>query len=209
MEKSKYLKFKSYINSYVLALSERNTVSIRKNEAQLLNNEYFKKIYFIYLLLFDKKDSLMRLCKCDELKEYYEGLFTRYPDKEDFMRKLKANHPYTEEFNQLFISYRRYSNQRHTNLEQKLNIIENVNELRKTVKLSDYNIYKNLNINPGNFHAVFHLGIYRKMSLERCLAVYDYVLEQQDIMTNADDTEDNSDTPNDTDDNPNTEKERT
>lgn len=198
MEISKYLKFESYINSYVLALSELNTVSIRKNEAQLINNEYFKKIFFVYLLLFDKKDSFIRLCKNNELKEYYENLFTHYSDKKDFLCKLKANHPYTEEFNQLFISYLRYSNQRYTNLEQKLNIIENVNELRKTVKLSDYNIYKNLNINPGNFHAVFHLGVYKKMSLERCLAVYDYVLEQQDIIANIDYTEDSDTALNNT-----------
>ena len=169
------LTFKGFLTQYVKNLSKQNTNSLYKLASEAgTNNPRLAEPLLLYALFSGKQVLLLRATKDTELHKNYLSILQYSADTmlkllEGNSEKLNAN--YHKVWNSFLHCRNRLESDNHT----KELIRQKVKRLQEKSGLSNYRIYTDLKLNPGNLNAWLKHGNCAKVSLETARQTLRYV----------------------------------
>ena len=170
------LTFKGFLKSYVRSLSEAETNSLYKLVKEAADkNPRLREPLFLYAKFTDSTDVLLRASKKTGLYSEYKNLADRY-DKAGFEEALQnAASPLPEEYKKVWKSYLSKKNRVQSDNHTKELMRAKVVKLQKAKGVSNYRLYADLNLNPGNFNAWLKYGDPGKVSLDTARRAVKYL----------------------------------
>ena len=168
------LTFKGFLKEYVRDLSHQNTNSIYKlvHETVEQNPRLYEPL-FLYASFSNKKDEFFNAAKRTE-----NFNFERLPDvkiSEGFNQFDALPQEYAKVYNTFLYRKNKVKNDAHT----KQLMHTRIKQLQKERGISNYKIYTQLSLNPGNFNAFMKHGDANKISLELLKSVIEYLEKHQ------------------------------
>lgn len=173
------LTFAGFLRRYVKELSFCGSTNVYKllKEAQENNPRLYEPL-FLYCYFWNKKD-LLEGCtvKCEEwLIEEVLQLFCRYPTTQDIVKALQNDtNELSENYRKVWRSYQAARDRVDADDHTKELMRSYIKELQDKHKVSTYRIYRDLNLNPGNFNAWLKHGTPNKISLTSARRVINYL----------------------------------
>jgi len=162
------LTFEGFLKQYVAELSGVQTASIHKLADCLSENPRLKEPLFLYALAFDKVELLLRYTANSTIAAEYEQLSNLYSLEQMLVLLEKQSSELPEGS---------YCSVRDTSLadnDTKALIHRRVLELQQKKKLTNYRLYTDLKLNPGNVNAWLKHNDSSKMSLDCARQIYKY-----------------------------------
>jgi hypothetical protein len=163
------LTFEGFLSKYVrdLSLCKSNSLVKLSAEADKLNPRLREPLLLYAYLTHDKKTVLRLFGQHQVLISEFNQYFYKYNNPSDFMSMLELNgNTFPESYYKVYRSYlslrNRYQNDNHTKLLMKKKIAI----LQKQKQLTNYRLYTDLHINPGNFNAFMKHDYLDRLSLE-------------------------------------------
>jgi hypothetical protein len=160
------LTFAGFLKSYVRSLSLTETNSLYKlAEEAAEKNPRLREPLLLYAFFTDKTDVLLRAVRVPTLHAEYKSLVDRYAkmDLEAVLRDPLS--PLSEGYKKVWRSYlskkNRVKNDNHTKELMRNQAVK----LQKAKGVSNYRLYTDLELNPGNFNTWLKHGIPNKVSL--------------------------------------------
>ena len=168
------LTFEGFLKQYVVELSGVQTASVHKLADCMTENPRLKEPLYLYALAFDKVDLLLRYTVNRAVAAEYEQLSNRYSLAQMLLLLENQSPELTEGYLKV---WRSYCSVRDTSLadnDTKALIHRRVLELQRKKKLTNYRLYTDLKLNPGNVNAWLKHNDSSKMSLDCARQIYKY-----------------------------------
>ncbi len=160
------LTFAGFLKSYVRKLSEAETNNISKLiEEAAESNPRLREPLFLYALATDKMAVLLRAAKDPTLYLEYKSLADKYEKTELIELLQDPFSPLREEYKKVWGSYLSKKNKVKTDNHSKELMRSRILKLQKVKCVSNYRIYTDLGLNPGNVNAWLKHGAPDKVSL--------------------------------------------
>lgn len=169
------LTFRGFLARYVRQLSGGDTLSIFKlaQEAEGANPR-LREPLLLYAVYSGKEEILLRAVKGAELKAKYAQLLSG--GTSSMTARLECRDPaLSEEYHKVWRSYQTAKNRTQSDGHTKELMRRKVKRLQERTGVTNYRIYKDLNLNPGNVNAWLKHGAGDKISLENARNVVRYV----------------------------------
>lgn len=170
------LTFAGYLTKYVrdLSFGETTRLSTLAEEAAW-KNPRLREPLLLYALYTDKADVLLRATKDKDLKERFQTILLQFSRDEIEHALQNESSALPDEYKKVWRSYTiqrdRYKGDDHTKELMRKKVLR----LQELGKVTNYRIYKELGLNPGNVNAWLKHGTSDKVSLETARAVLRYV----------------------------------
>lgn len=167
------LTFAGFLTYYIRTLSAENTTNIdRLTREAATTNARLREPLLLYAFWTDKQASLQRCAKIYGLDTYFGTLLSCSKD-EIASAVLDGSLPvaYQKVWNSFLRRKDRYLADNETKALMRLKVIA----LQKEKNISNYRIYTDLNLNPGNLNAWLKHGNYEKVSLKTARRVLRYM----------------------------------
>lgn len=173
------LTFAGFLKRYVRELSAGDTNSLYSLAGEAgHDNPRLREPLFLYAMFTGKEDVLLKAAKDESLRNAYRRMLEGY-DKEDIRRALEADDPALgEAYRKVWRSYRGQKNRRETDDETKALMRKRILAMQKEMNVSNYRIYTDLGLNPGNLNAWLKHGESGKVSLSTARRALAYMAEQ-------------------------------
>lgn len=170
------LTFKGFLGVYVKQLSKQNTKSLYKlaREAATINPRLAEPL-LLYAMLDGKELLLLRATKNSRLYGQYSLLINRYTISSLYKSFEENSGDLPEEYHKVWRSYMSRRNRGKADDHTKELMRKKVKVLQERKKISNYRIYTDLNLNPGNLNAWLKYGVADKVSLDTARRALDYV----------------------------------
>lgn len=170
------LTFKGFLKSYVRSLSKAKTNSLYKLAKEAADeNPRLREPLLLYAKFTDSTDVLLRAAQKTELYSEYKNLANRY-DKAGFEAALQnASSPLPDEYKKVWKSYLSKKHQLQNDNHTKDLMRNKVVQLQKAKGVSNYRLYSDLRLNPGNFNAWLKYGDPNKVSLDTARRTVKYL----------------------------------
>lgn len=164
------LTFRGFLREYIKELSFCHSTNLTKLVRELPHNQRLKEPLILYSIYFDKHSILKEISNNHELIE-----FTNKYQKEELTNYLsQLSEDIEVEFIKVWKSYLSKRNKPQNINHTKELILNKVNENKKLRNISNYRIYKDLNLNHGNINSWLKNGECDKVSLETARKVLKY-----------------------------------
>ena len=153
---------------------------MRKMVKHLLKNFKYPRLkepLFLYALTFDKVDLLLRYTANSTVVAEYEQLSNRYSLAQMLLLLENQSHELPEGYLKVWRSYCSVRDAVLADNDTKELIHRRVLELQQKKKLSNYRLYTDLKLNPGNVNAWLKHNDSSKMSLDCARKIYQYAKE--------------------------------
>ena len=170
------LTFAGFLKNYVRSLSMTNTNSLYKLAEEAWDrNPRLREPLLLYAVFTDKIEVLLRATKAPALYSDYQDLISKY-DKVGFeaaLRDTKSSVPgkYKKVWQSYLTKKNRLQNDNHTKELMRNKIVK----LQKVKGVSNYRLYTDLGLNPGNFNSWLKYGETRKVSLDTARRTIKYL----------------------------------
>ena len=173
------LTFEGFLKQYVAELAGVQTAGIHKLADCLSENPRLKEPLFLYALAFDKVDLLVRYTANSTIAAEYEQLSNLYSLEQ--MRLLLENQSLElpEGYLKVWRSYCSVRDAALADNDTKDLIHRRVVEIQQKKHLTNYRIYADLKLNPGNVNAWLKHNDSSKMSLDCARQIYKYAKSYQ------------------------------
>ncbi len=170
------LTFKGFLLQYVKNLSMQDTNSLYKLSTEAATeNPRLREPLLLYALLSQKHNLLLSATKDTELHTEYHHLLYRYT-AEDMLQLLKDHSSALPEgYHKVWNSYLNRKNKGQADDHTKTLMRNKVKHLQAAYGISNYRIYTDLKLNPGNLNAWLKHGDCSKVSLETARSALKYV----------------------------------
>ena len=170
------LTFPGFLGQYVHALSLSGSKSLYKLAKEAASsNPRLREPLFLYALFSDKSHVLSAAARSLPVVREYEELLGRY-DKESMESALINDDPALGvEYRKVYKSYLSVRDKKKNENQTKALMRGKILRLQNEAGVSDYRIYKDLNINQGNLHAYLKHGDCSKVSLDTARKTVDYL----------------------------------
>ena len=168
------LKFEGFLKQYVAELSGVQTASVHKLADCLNENPRLKEPLFLYALAFDKVDLLLRYTANSTIAAEYEQLSNLYSLEQMLVLLEKQPPELPEGYLKVWRSYCSVRDAVLADNDTKELIHRRVLELQQKKKLTNYRLYTDLKLNPGNVNAWLKHNDSSKMSLDCARQIYKY-----------------------------------
>ena len=170
------LTFKGFLTQYVKRLSTQATTSLHKLAAEASNdNPRLREPLLLYAMFARKQDILLAATKDTRLHQEYSDLVSRY-SAEQMESILKEESPFlAEEYHKVWRSYLSRKNRLQADNHTKELIRNKVKRLQEKNGVTNYRIYTDLRLNPGNLNAWLKYGDCDKVSLNTARMILHYV----------------------------------
>lgn len=158
------LTIETYLKQQLFELSGSNSISIKKLVKESRKNARI----FDYLVMYcfsTRKEKLLY----KHLNKKEKMIISKMDYSNLLSDKFKDKHS----FNKIIQSYTNRVNENKNENTIKANIRLRIIEMQKKKKVSNYYIYKNLNLNPGNTNSFLKNGNTKKLSLNDVNMVFD------------------------------------
>lgn len=170
------LTFKGFLAQYVKRLSTGETGSLVKLAAEAgSDNPRLREPLLLYALFAGKQDALLKATKDAALCEQYADLLSRYTagEMEEALRQASPLLP--AEYHKVWQSYQSRKNKMQADNHTKELMRNKVRRLQEKTGVTNYRIYTDLNLNPGNLNAWLKHGSGEKVSLDVARKALRYV----------------------------------
>ena len=168
------LTFEGFLKQYVAELSGVQTASVHKLADRMAENPRLKEPLFLYALTLDKVDLLLRYTVNSAVVAEYERLSDRYSLAQMLLLLEKQSPELPEGYRKVWRSYCSVRDAVLADNDTKELIHRRVLELQQEKKLTNYRIYTDLRLNPGNVNAWLKHNDSSKMSLDCARQIYKY-----------------------------------
>ena len=168
------LTFEGFLKQYVTELSGVQTASIHKLANCLHENPRLKEPLYLYALAFDKVNLLLRYTKGNDCFAEYEQLSNRYSLAQMLLLLENQSLELPEGYLKVWRSYCSVRDAALADNDTKELIHRRVVEIQQKKHLTNYRIYADLKLNPGNVNAWLKHNDSSKMSLDCARQIYKY-----------------------------------
>lgn len=173
------LTFEGFLKQYVAELSGVQTASVHKLADRMAENPRLKEPLFLYALAYDKVDLLLRYTEDKGCLAEYEWL-SNCCSLEQMLAFLENQSPELPEgYRKVWRSYCSVRDAALADNDTKELIHRRVLELQQKKHLTNYRIYADLKLNPGNVNAWLKHNDSSKMSLDCARQIYKYAKSYQ------------------------------
>ena len=166
------LTFEGFLKQYVAELSGIQTASIHKLADCLQDTPRLKEPLYLYALAFDKVDRLLRYTVNSAVAAEYEQLSNRYSLTQMLLLLENQSLELPEGYLKVWRSYCSVRDAVLADNDTKELIHRRVVELQQKKKLTNYRLYTDLKLNPGNVNAWLKHNDSSKMSLDCARQIY-------------------------------------
>ena len=168
------LTFEGFLKQYVAELSGVQTASVHKLADRMAENPRLKEPLFLYALAFNKVDLLLRYTATSAVAAEYEQLSNLYSLEQMLVLLEKQSPELPEGYRKVWRSYCSVRDAVLADNNTKELIHRRVLELQEKKKLTNYRLYTDLKLNPGNVNAWLKHNDSSKMSLDCARQIYKY-----------------------------------
>ena len=166
------LTFSGFLKSYVGFLSANGTHSIaRLSQEAAETNPRLREPLLLYALWTNKAEVLRRSIVKYGLQEYYDSLLDLDQKQVEL---LLCEGVMPAEYQKVWNSYQRRHYRYATDNDTKALMRNKILSLQEKKQLSNYRIYTDLHLNPGNLNAWLKHGDCGKVSLKTARSVLRY-----------------------------------
>ena len=166
------LTFKGYLITQLKELSGISSASLYTFSKLSQNNARLKDVLSLFLALYTKEDLRNRLVrKFDYLKKPSKKLEKLNENN----IKTFLNNPDLSEYKTVYDNYLYAKNRKEYENKLKTIMHKRICEVKKEKKISNYKIYKELELNHGNTNAFLKSGNVRKVSLDTARCILEFV----------------------------------
>ena len=175
----RWLETQKFSNASVIDLQKKETAraSMRKMEKYLLKKFKYHRLkdpLFLYALAFNKVELLLRYTANSTIAEEYEQLSNLYSLEQMLVLLEKQSSELPEGYRKVWRSYCSVRDAALADNDTKELIHRRVLELQQKKKLTNYRLYTDLKLNPGNVNAWLKHNDSSKMSLDCARQIYKY-----------------------------------
>ena len=168
------LTFNGYLERYIKSLSQNNTTSITKlaNEAKV--NRRLNEPLLLYALCVGKVDLLLKATEDNDVRSQYSEIVSRYT-LQTLLATLEAGDKELDRnYHKVYNSYVCRRDMPETHGRSKALIYNKVKRLQQSKRITNYRVYTDLRLNPGNINAYLKTGDVTKVSrnVARRILVY-------------------------------------
>ena len=170
------LTFKGFLTQYIKRLSKSNTNSLyRLAEEASSDNPRLKEPLFLFALYSDKQMVLLQATKDQSLLAEYQEMVSLY--SADQMTQLFEDNASVlpNEYHKVWRSFQSQKNRGQSDDQTKELMRLKVRRLQEQCGVSNYRIYTDLKLNPGNVNAWLKHGVADKVSLDTARRTLRYV----------------------------------
>lgn len=170
------LSFAGFLKQYVRELSYGDTCSLYALAREAAHdNPRLREPLLLYALFSGKADVLRAAVKDPTLKAQYDAVLSHY-DRETMALTLEAdNAGLPEAYRKVWRSYQNRKNRRAWDDETKALMRERILFLQKELGVSNYRLYTDLKLNPGNMNAWLKHGTSEKIALATARRTLQYL----------------------------------
>lgn len=156
-----------FLSEYVKSLSECNSLNIHKLINEVYGGNYrLREPLFLYCHYSDKSEILLKYLNDTDNKEY------------TFIITLLKNNQTDDlptDFVKVLNSYKRKVGMKNNDDNIKMLMLDKILKLKEQKNVTNYRIYKELNINAGNFNDFVKNRKLSRLSLDKSREVYNYL----------------------------------
>ncbi len=170
------LTFKGFLTQYVRSLSQQESNSLYKLAAEAgSGNLRLREPLFLYALYSQKQNVLLQATKEPVLYAQYSVLLSQY-DMESMTQVLVSrSDAVPEEYHKVWRSYLSQKNRGKADDHTKELMRQKVKRMQEKYGVTNYRIYTDLKLNPGNLNAWLKHGDGDKVSLDTARKVVRYL----------------------------------
>ena len=168
------LTFEGFLKQYVAELSGVQTASVHKLADRMAENPRLKEPLSLYALAFNKVELLLHYTVTSAVSAEYEQLSNLYSLEQMLLLLEKQSPELPEGYLKVWRSYCSVRDAVLADNDTKELIHRRVLELQKEKKLTNYRLYTDLKLNPGNVNAWLKHNDSSKMSLDCARQIYKY-----------------------------------
>ena len=169
------LTLKGYLEENVRSLSLGDTMSIFKLVQEIPNNHRIREPLFLYALSCGKIDILLRAAKDNVLQSQYLSLSQSYSWSKMLSALESRDASLDNNFHKTYRSYLSKSNMAKTNNDTKVLMYKKIRRLQTSENISNYRIYTDLKLNPGNANAFLKNGDLKKINMDTVRKMVGYL----------------------------------
>lgn len=170
------LTFRGFLARYVRQLSEQETNSLYKLATEAgSSNPRLREPLFLYAMYSQKMDVLLRATKASALHAQYQRMASMYTAEKltELLEQESSRIPI--EYHKVWRSYQSRKGRVQTDDHTKELMRQKVRRLQEKNGVTNYRIYTDLKLNPGNLNAWLKHGSSGKVSLETARKTLRYV----------------------------------
>jgi hypothetical protein len=170
------LTFTGFLNQYVRYLSSNHTTNLFKlcKEADT-GNSRLKEPLFLYAVFSNKMHVLLRAAKDYSFFQEYVDLVNTYSANELKASVLDKTSSLPVRYTKVYQSYLATLSHKDRNKRVKPLMRNKILELQTKKNVSNYRLYTDLHLNPGNINDFLKNGTYSNVSLDTVRVVLDYL----------------------------------
>ena len=170
------LTFRGFLTRYVKELSKAKTNSLYKlAEEASSDNARLREPLFLFALYSGKQTVLLQATKDQNLFTEYQEMVSLYTA--DLMTQMFEDNASVlpNEYHKVWRSFQSQKNRVQSDDHTKELMRLKVKRLQERCGVSNYRIYTDLNLNPGNVNAWLKHGVADKVSLDTARRILRYV----------------------------------
>ncbi len=170
------LTFRGFLSQYVKQLSEQETNSLYKLAAEASSdNPRLREPLFLFAVYTQKQDVLLCATKDAALHQAYSAMVLRYT-ADTLTELMKSGSPeLPAEYHKVWKSFMSRRNRVQADNHTKELMRQKVKRLQQKNGVTNYRIYTDLKLNPGNLNAWLKSGDCDKVSLDTARRALRYV----------------------------------
>ena len=170
------LTFVGFLRRYVRDLSISGTNSISKLSYEAARENFrLREPLLLYALFSGKEASLLRSAEGTTLEELYSSVLDRYSKEQMLHAFLTSDSGLPSAYHKVWRSYLAQKNRKDTDAQTKELMRQRILAMQADKGVSNYRIYKELNLNPGNINDWLKNGAGEKVSLATARRAFEYV----------------------------------
>ena len=171
------LTFNWYLENYIRSLSSSNSTSIYKLAEEMNTNHRLREPLFLYALCVGKIEFLLKATKDELLHSQYSGLAKKYTRKTILEALESGDESLDKNYHKAYNSYACRRNMPETHSRSKALMHTKIRRLQYEKNISNYRIYTDLKLNPGNINSYLKTGDVKKVSRDMARRIVLYLEE--------------------------------
>ena len=170
------LTFKGFLTQYVKRLSQQGTNSLYRLASEASgDNPRLREPLLLYAMFSGKANVLLMATKDASLHKHYAWFVDQYTPEQMLTMFEQASENLPEEYHKVWRSYMSRRNRLQADNHTKELMRQKVKRLQEKNGVTNYRIYTDLKLNPGNLNAWLKHGDADKVSLDTARMTLRYV----------------------------------
>ncbi len=171
------LTFQGFLKNYIRTLSDTSTLSISRLAKEVLpNKSRIAEPLYLYAVIIGDNDRLAKLTSVAYYKSEFEDLNSSFTTREKLLDALEKNSStIPPRYQKVFNTYVAQKNRINTDREYCLSARNTIRNLQQELHVTNYRLYKDLELNPGNVNNYLRNGTVAHISRATVQKILNYL----------------------------------